>query len=280
LFIVSTLISCSSSSEEPNQPDAAIGCSLEPQISRARFEEESVAYLRAAFATTTGFEGGTITYGETAVPLTDAPCPIADWTGLTYTVAADPALFPVEMRATHDRVSAVWWLNGRKAVAIVPKDYPANEYDQWRYARLPDNFNVVVRQDADIDDVRDVIDQVRAMQPGLVVEYLEAIGVVTVTASIGTFIEDAVGSVTVPEMDEAAQPFRAAELFEALDWTGPVLRIPNDGWPGKALTGEMLAPECEREHTRDRRDQNQFTTEPALAAPLGDGPITKTPVCE
>jgi len=282
-LVVSLLVGCSSGhAEQPDaavQPDAANGCTLEPRVARSRFETESVSYLRTAFATTTGFTGGVVSYGETAVPLTDGPCPVADWTALTYIVPVDPALVPIELRATHDRVAAMWSLNGRKAVVFIPADAPQNQYDTWLYGRLPDNVNAVVRQGADADDVRDVIARLRALRPALVVEHLEAIGIVTLTTSIGTFVEDAVGDVTVPDMNAAAEILRTSGLFDAVDWSGLVLRLPNDSWAPHVVPDALLAPECERVHTRDLRDQNQLTTSPSFAAPLGTGPVSKNPSC-
>jgi len=262
------------------QPDGASECALEPRLERTRFEAESVAYLRTSFAVTTGFEGGVITYGETAVPLSDGPCPVADWTALSYTVPVDPARLPVELRATHDRVAAMWSLNGRKAVVVIPADAPHDQFDTWLYGRLPDNFNAVVKQGADPDEVRDVIAQVRALRPALRVEHLEAIGVLTVTSAIGTFADDAIDAVTVPEMDAAAEVVRSSHLFDALDWSGLVLRLPNDSWAPHVVAGALLVPECERVHTRDLRDGGQFTTSPSFAAPLGAGPQEKSPSCD
>ena len=284
LLVVSTLLGCSSSDDDhhqqPDQPDAATACALEPRLERGRFATESVNYLRAAFATTTGFEGGVITYGETAVPLADGGCPVADWTGLSYTVPVDAALVPLELRGTIDRVSAFWSLNGRKAVVFLPSAAPTSEFDLWLYGQLPDNVNAVVRPDADPDEVREVVEQLRALRPALEVEHLEEIGVLTVTAAIGNFLEDTTTTVTVPQMEAAAQLIRASKAFSSVEWSGVVLRYPNESWAGQPVADELLAPECERTHTRAMRDQGVFTTAPSFAPPLGTGPSAVTPTCE
>lgn len=278
-FALSALVACSSSQNDP-QPDAGADCTLQPQVDRARFVSESIGYLRSAFVTTTGFEEGSVAYGETEVLLDDAPCPVADWTALTYTAPIDPARVPIELRATHDKVAVVWALNGRKQILFMPSEHPKTESDYWLYGRLPDGVNAIAKDDADPAAVRDLVAQIGTKWPTMTASHLDAIGIVTLTSTIGDLTDEVVHAGTVPDMDAATELLRQSNLFSLIEWSAPVLRIPNQSWPPVEVTDSILAPECLRTHTRGRRDDHELTTSPAFPAPIGPGALAATPVCE
>ncbi len=261
------------------QVDAPPGCeSAGPTVTRQAFVEASVAFLRDRFERTTGFEGGKIAYGEGYVALDDSGCPKADWSALSYVVPAPADLFPVELRADHDRVAVVWTTGGRKSIAFVTSaPYAGDGLGHWHAGRLPDNVNAVVSDTVSDADAQAFHNQLVADYPDLNIVYLEAIRILTVETAIGTFAYDTPGTASAVTMERAAQALRDSGLFSALDWSGHNFRIPFEFWVAAEQTTETLVPECLRQETKPMLPE--FTTSPSFAPPLGPGPTAKTPVC-
>lgn len=252
----------------------APACALGPSVDRATFEAESVTYLRGAFEASAGFTGGTITYREGSVALADG-CSLADWTALIYVAPIDDALVPVELRGTTTHVAAVWSLNGRKLVAFV--DAPsAAEPAPWVEGRLPDNVNAVALESATAAELDTLVGELRTSHPDLAIEWLDAIGILTVSGAVGEFFDEPIAT-TAAEVERAAATVRASGLFEPAEWSGLNFRIPHEFWAGVPLEGEQLRAECERTHTLPQLPV--FTTSPGFAAPLGTGPVPRTPDC-
>ncbi|MDB4961399.1 MAG: hypothetical protein JWP01_1398 [Myxococcales bacterium] len=281
----SALLACSSPADTspdaaPIQTDApALGCSAELQVERTRFVTESISYLRSAFATTDGFEGGAVGFGEAWVALTDATCPLADWSALSYVAPIDPSLVPDEMRGMYDRVAAVWSLNGRKFIAFIPNEGPAGDVAPWLYGRMPDNVNAIASAKADPRQLSALVAQLQ-QDPALTVTWLDAIGVLTVETTLGTFAFDEPAATTMPHIADAAFQIRTSGLFDTIEWSGFVVRIPNEVFPAARVNSDVIMPDCLRVHTRDMRTDGVFTTTPALAAPLGAGIVPRTPSCQ
>jgi hypothetical protein len=278
------LVACSSPSQAPVDapPDIVdappVGCDVAPQVTRTRFLDESIAYLRSAFAVSSGFEGGSVTYGEMWVSLVDSACPLADWTALSYVVDIDPARVPLELRPMHDRVVVVWTLGGRRFLGFLPTDAPTSDAAPWKDGRLPDSFSAVASANADPNQIAALVAEL-AQDPLLSVVYLDQIGVLTIDAAIGTFAADVATGATVPQIDAAAEKVRVSGLLHSIEWSSFTLRIPSESWPAMVVDSTTLAPECLRQQTRGLRDDGVFTTAPGLAAPLGTGPIVRTPTC-
>jgi hypothetical protein len=255
--------------------DSAPGCTLEPEIVRASLEAESITYLRSAFETTVGFAGGTVAYREGWVSLDDA-CVFADWTALVYVAPIDPALVPLELRTSHTHVAAVWSTNGRKLIVYITAPSAA-EPAPWIEGRLPDNVNAVANDVANGPAVEALVLQLRSDHPGLDIDWLEGIGVLTISGRVGDFSSDEPISATAVEVERAAVTVRASGQFQSIEWSGLSFRLPNEFWPGVAMADQRLRPECERIRTSELRPG--FTTSPSLAPPLGNGIVLKTPTC-
>ncbi len=252
----------------------APGCALEPSVDRATFEAASVAYLRGAFETSTGFAGGAIAYREGSVALADG-CSRADWSALIYVAPIDAALVPVELRGTTTHVAAVWSLNGRKLVAFA-RAPSAAEPAPWIEGHLPDNVNAIALESAPAGEIDTLVGELRTSHPDLAIEWLDAIGILTVSGAVGDFSDEPIAT-TAAEVERAAATVRASGLFEAAEWSGLNFRIPFQFWPGVPLAGAQLRSECERMQTLS--EVPLFTTSPGFAAPLGTGPVPQTPDC-
>ena len=257
------------------RPDAASACSKEPVVHRDRFIAESIAYLRESFGVTDGFEGGHVAYSEAYVALTDAGCPIADWTALSYVTAIAPDRIPTELRDYFDRVAVVWALNGRKFVVFLSSE---GDVAPWPEGRLPDNVNALANADADPRALDELVKRLTAAYPALVITYLEEIGVLTLEATVGNFGDPLGGRMTVREINAATDELRQSGLFSSIEWSPLNFRWPNEFWPAQRVDSEWLEAECAR--TRTTAMMPAMNTSPSLAAPLGTGPVAKTPTCQ
>lgn len=284
VLAASVLLACSSPAD--NSPDAApipidapaLSCSADLEVERARFVSESVSYLRRVFGTPSGFENGIVGFGEAWVSLADAPCPLADWTALSYVAPIDPSLVPDELRDTHDRVAAVWSLNGRTTIAFIPADGHAGDVAPWLFGLNPDNVNAVASATATPAQLAALVARLE-QDPALTVTWLEAIGILTVEAALGTFAVDEPAVTTIAHIANAATEIRTSGLFDSIEWSGFVVRIPHEIWAAGPIESDMIVPDCLRVHTRDLRADGVFTTTPSLAAPLGAGIVPRTPTC-
>src|SRR5262249_40898022 len=151
-----------------------------------------------------------IAYGEGWVSLNDDGCPLADWTTLSYVVSIDPQFAPIELRATHPRVAAVWALNGRKFVAYLPE--VIGDAAPWWNGAMPDNANAVVKSTAGKRDIDQLVARIGANQPGVRATFLDAIGILTLETTVGNFAVDEPATGRVPEIEAAVQSLRASSL--------------------------------------------------------------------
>ena len=257
--------------------DSPSSCSTGPVIDRAALVDESIAYLRDAFGTTTGFTDGTVAFGEGWVSLGETDCPLADWTTLAYVTSIDPSLVPIELRATHQRVAAVWALNGRKFIAYLSDGDGAAP---WATGAMPDNVIAVLRPEANTHEVEKLIAKVEEDHPEVDAVYLDAIGVVTLETRIGTFGDGPlVPTGRVRDIEAAVESLRTSDVFDAFEWGSFVVRIPSELFPAVAVDDPQIAPECLRTLTKAQRDGNLFSSLPSLAAPLGAGPVENANAC-
>jgi hypothetical protein len=268
------LLACADQAAPPIDPQPACGG---PTISRSQFVDASVAYLRDAFGVTDGFTGGTTAYGEGWVSLNDGGCPLADWTTLAYVAPIDPQRVPIELRADHDRVAALWALNGRRFIAYLPR--VEGDAAPWWQATMPDNANAIANIDADPAQVDQLVARISAEQPAVTVTWLDAIGILTLEVPIGTFAFDSANG-KVAAIEGATAMVRDSGLFDIIEWSGFVVRVPFENWPASAVETDVLEPECLRTETRELRDDGAFSTLPALAAPLGAGPTENPDACQ
>jgi hypothetical protein len=263
-------------------PDSGTSaCALGVSVSRTDFLAASTKLLRDTFGTTTGFDGGAVAYGEMKVSLDDV-CPYADWTALAYVVAIDPSFVPTELRTTHKHVAAVWSLNGLRTIAWVPSiEITAADPAPWQKGALPDNVNAIKKDNASGAAANALVQQIMTAHPTVKVDWLDAIGILTLSSTISDFAADpAIPKGSFKEIDAAAAKVRQSNLFSVLEWSGLNFRIPNESWPAALVTSATLEPECLRKETKNDRAQNLFTTLPALAAPLGKGPVPNPNTCK
>ena len=279
LIAVLCLAACGGESNPDPTPDApdSPACTTGPVVERTRFVDESIAYLRSAFDVTTGFDGGSVAYGEGWVSLNDGGCPLADWTTLAYVVDVDPLRMPIELRTTHTRVAAVWALNGRKFIAYLPA--VDNDAAPWWQGFMPDNSTAIANRNAPQADVDRFVAQLTTDHPTIRVTWLDAIGILTLETTIGNFAFDDAPTGRIPAIEAATEDIRTSGLFGAVEWSGFIVRIPFESFPAATVDDAQLAPECLRTHTKAMRDGNMFTTQPGFAAPLGTGPIDNPNAC-
>jgi len=257
--------------------DSSAACPIGPTITRSQFVEQSVTYLHTAFGVTAGFDAGTVAYGEGWVSLGDGGCPLADWTTLSYVAPIEPALVPIELRATHARVAAVWAMNGRRFIAYLPA--VGGDAAPWWQGAMPDNVIAVAKPNAAQPQIDQLVAELATDQPTVRVVWLDAIGILTLETTIGNFAFDDAATGRIPNIEAATEAVRASGLFESVAWSGFVVRIPNESYPAVVVEGDELSPECLRTETRTKRDDNLFSTIPALPAPLGAGPTENPNVC-
>jgi len=278
LALCLVLSACGDNSSSPPSPDARIiedssVCSLGPQISRDELVAASVEYLRDVFEDPSGFDGGVVMYGESWVALGGGDCPKADWSALAYIAPIASSRLPVELRATHDRVAAVWALNGRRFVVFLP-----NDTLEWTTGRLPDNVVGTASASTSPSELTSLVDDVRDQYPRLTVDYHDQLGIVSLSTDLGTFTADSESGTRFGMIEAAADRLRSSAKFEAIEWSGLVFRIPRESYGNEIVSSDAVSPECLRVHTRDLLDQ--MTTAPSLASPLGPGPIPREPRCE
>ena len=263
----------------PDAPVITPRCEVGPVIARTRFVEESIAYLRSAFDRSTGFDAGDVAYGEAWVSLNDGGCPLADWTSLAYVTTIDPALVPPELRATHTKVAAVWALNGRRFVAYLTP--VAGDAAPWWQGSMPDNAIAVAKPTAPQPALDALVAKLAADHPTITSTWLDAIGILTLETPIGNFAVDDPSFVPgrVPAIDAATAEVRASNLFEPLEWSGFVVRIPHETFAANAVSGDEIGVECLRTHTKPQRDASLFSTLPSFAPPLGAGQVVNPDAC-
>lgn len=262
--------------------DAAPGCKLGPAIARQSLIDGSIAYLREAFGTAEDFDGGVTIYGEMWVALSDGGCPTADWSTLGYVAPIAAELVPLELRGGVDTVAAMWGLNGKKFIVYLDNDGGPGTSGAWQAGRLPDSVAALTGDTVDPLAVQTLRDQIVAQHPGLEVTWLSAVGALTIDAAIGDFVlgQPVDAYDTIPEIEAAVQQVRDSGLFDVIEWSGLNFRIPNEQRLVQVVDGDPLEPECLRRESSPLRDAGQFTTEPSLQAPLGDGPIARQATCE
>jgi len=275
-------VACSPAPAQPadaSSPDsAATTCTSEPLVPRAQFVAESVAYLRAAFGVTDGFDGGVVGYSEAYVSLDDTPCPLADWSALSYAAPIASTLVPPELRDTFDRVAAIWSLGGRKFVVFLPAEpggMPAAA--PWPLGRLPDSVTANARADADPDAIAMLAARLRTRYPTLKVDWYDEIHLLALTAPVGNFTDDPVGTLTIPQFETATDDVRTSNLFMPIEWSILNFRFPNHFWSSTTVAGDTIGPECLRTKTKPMLPL--ATTSPSLAPPLGAGPQAHRPAC-
>jgi hypothetical protein len=223
-----------------------------------------------------------VVYGEMWLPLEG--CGFADWTTLGYLAPIDPALVPVELRATFHDVAMMWALNGRKFVVFLerPDGGGPGATLPWQAGRLPDSVVALADERADPDDVAALLDQLAIDHPAVAVDWLSELRVGTLGAAIGDFPTDGTPTAyqTIPQIEAAVAGLRASGLFGSIEWSGLVFRLPNEQRLVQIVDDAVLRPECLRAESRDLRDAGGFTTEPSLAAPLGPGIVPREPTCD
>lgn len=263
-------------------PDAA-ACALGLSFTRDTFVAASREYLAEVYPNSgSDFSGGSVRYSEAWVALSEGECPLADWSALTYVVPIDAELVPEELRDTHHHVAVPWILLGERFVVLLSDEVVAGEESSpWASGTLPDSFVAIAEKTASPQAVSNFIDGLIAAHPGATVSWLDAIGFLTVQASVGTLGDGLPRATTV--IDAVAADVRGSALFEAPVWDGQVFRYPNsfdEDWADVTLDDvSTLAPECLRSYTKERRDSGFFTTMPSLAQPLGSGPIDNPNAC-
>ena len=269
----------SSPAPMPDAPSITPRCEVGPVITRTRFVDESVAYLRSAFDRTGGFEGGTVAYGEGWVSLGDGGCPLADWTTLSYVTEIDPALVPLELRATHTHVAAVWPLNGRRFVAFLAP--VTGDAAPWWQGVMPDNAVAIAKSTAPQPALDALVARLTANYPTVTTTWLDAIGILTLESPIGNFAVDDPSFTPRPvsAIEAATAEVRESKLFEPLEWSGFVVRIPHESFAAAEVMSEEIGVECLRTHTKPQRDDNAFSTLPSFAPPLGTGQVTNPNAC-
>jgi hypothetical protein len=269
-------------SSPPPTPDAPLitpRCEVGPVITRTRFVDESMAYLRSAFGRTSGFEAGTVAYGEGWVSLDDGGCPLADWTTLAYVTAIDPALVPLELRATHTQVAAVWALNGRRFVAYLAP--VTGDAAPWWQGTMPDSGVAIAKSSAPQPALDALVAKLSLDHPRVTTTWLDAIGILTLETPIGNFAVDDPAFIPGPvsAIDAATAEVRASGLFEPFEWSGFVVRIPHESFAANAVDGDEIGVECLRTHTKAQRDANTFSTTASFAPPLGTGQVVNPNAC-
>ncbi|MBA3503344.1 MAG: hypothetical protein H0T65_23485 [Deltaproteobacteria bacterium] len=264
----------------PDAPVITPRCEVGPVITRTRFVDESTTYLRNAFGRTSGFEAGTVAYGEGWVSLGDGGCPLADWTTLAYVTTIDPKLVPPELRATHTHVAAVWALNGRRFVAYLAP--VTGDAAPWWQGTMPDNAVAIAKASAPQAALDALVAKLSADHPTVTTTWLDAIGILTLETPIGNFAVDDPSFTPgrVSAIDAATADVRASGLFEPLEWSGFVVRIPHESFAAKAVESDEIGVECLRTHTKAQRDANAFSTTPSFAPPLGTGQVVNPNACK
>jgi len=256
-------------------------CARGVSVSRKAFVDASVAYLRAAFGVTTGFDGGTVSYGEMWVALGAGDCPIADWSSLVYVAPVSSDRVPLELRATHGSVAAFWALNGRRELAFLRNgDVTAATPAPWQAGALGSNVVAVLEPAATPGQVSSLIAGITAAHPTVQVDLLEAIGIVTLSTRVGDFTDSAAPIGTVADIEAAAAQLRASPHLSSIEWSGLSFQFPNETWPATLTAADPLEPECLRKETRTARDTRQLSTLPSLAAPLGTGARPDPQACQ
>jgi hypothetical protein len=248
-------------------------CEKVVAVPRATFIAESISYLRASFDGG-DFTGGTIRYGEKWVSLNDNGC-MSDFSALWYVAPIDAALVPLELRAEVTHVAAVWTLNGLRGVV-----YLATEQTAWPAGVLPEETLSVAKPTAAPTDVSAFVSSLQTAHPTLAVQWLEAIGVLTISSGISDFGVQASTERRWQVVEVATQKVRASNLFSSVEWSRLAFRLPNQDFPAVTVADQVLYPECLRTHTKDIQDANNFVTLPGLRQPLGTGPIDNPTACQ
>jgi hypothetical protein len=268
----------------PPRTDAEAGsaCALGVTVSRARFVDESIAYLRAAFGAPGGFDSGKVVYGEMWVSLdSGAPCPLADWSTLSYVVAIDPSRVPIELRGTHRVVAVFWGLNGRRDISLLrTQQVTPQDPAPWQAGALPENVNAIAAESASDGALNAFVAALKPAHPNVAVDYLSAIRILTLSTNLGDFANaPQTPAGTFPQIEAAIQQARASNLFSTIEWSALNFAMPYELWPGTIVGGDLLEPECLRAHTKSMRDTQKFTTVPSLAKPLGQGEVGNPKAC-
>ncbi|HPH64668.1 MAG TPA: hypothetical protein PLF40_02945 [Kofleriaceae bacterium] len=248
-------------------------CQQSVAIPRATFITESVSYLRTTFGGTGDFTGGTVRYSEMWVDLDDNGCK-SDFSALWYVAPISNAQVPTELRGKVDHVAAVWTLNGLRGVV-----YLASPQTKWQAGSLPDESIHVVRENASPANVAALVRNIQTAHPSLAVQWLDAIGVLTLTARISEFADPTSTEPTWQVVEAATQQVRASNLFSSTEWSSVVFRLPNADFPAINVTDDVLYPECLRVHTKSEQAADAFTTLPSLRQPLGLGPVDNPNAC-
>lgn len=281
--ICTTLAACGDSQTAPADApidaklDATIDapvrqCEQAVAIPRATFIAESITYLRATFGGG-DFAGGVIRYGEKWVSLDDNGC-MSDFSALWYVAPVDAARVPLELRESVTHVAAVWTLNGLRGVI-----YLATEQTMWPAGVLPEETLSVAKPTATPASLATFVSSLQAAHPTLAVQWLEAIGVLTVSSSISDFGIQASTERSWQVVEAATEKVRASNLFSSVEWSTIAFRIPNEDFPAATVTDQVLYPECLRTHTKSMQAANNFVTLPGLRQPLGVGPIDNPNAC-
>lgn len=248
-------------------------CEKVVAVPRATFIAESISYLRASFDGG-DFSGGVIRYGEKWVSLNDNGC-ISDFSALWYVAPVDVAQIPLELRGMVTHVAAVWTLNGLRGVL-----YLATEQTPWPAGVLPEETLSVGSANATLTQLNGFVSSLQAAHPTLAVQWLEAIGVLTISSGISDFGVPASTEKSWHVVEAATQKVRASNLFSSVEWSRVSFRLPNVDFPAVTVTDAILYPECLRTHTKDIQDANNFVTLPGLRQPLGAGPIDNPIACQ
>ncbi len=248
-------------------------CEKVVAVPRATFIAESISYLRASFDGG-DFTGGTIRYGEKWVSLNDNGC-MSDFSALWYVAPIDAAQIPLELRANVTHVAAVWTLNGLRGVL-----YLATEQTPWPAGVLPEETLSVGSANATPTQLNGFVSSLQAAHPTLAVQWLEAIGVLTISSGISDFSLQASTERRWQVVEVATQKVRASNLFSSVEWSRLSFRLPNQDFPAVTVADQVLYPECLRTHTKDIQDANNFVTLPGLRQPFGTGPIDNPTACQ
>lgn len=254
--------------------DAPIrACEKAVAIPRATFIAESISYLRATFDGG-DFAGGIIRYGEKWVSLNDNGC-MSDFSALWYVAPIDAARIPLELRGGVTHVAAVWTLNGLRGVV-----YLTAEQTIWPAGVLPEESLSVAKSTSKPASVNAFVDSLKAAHPTLAIQWLETIGVLTVSAGLSDFgLHGSTERSWLP-VEAATQKIRASNLFSSIEWGSLAFRLPNKDFPPVTVTDQFLYPECMRTHTKDIQDAKNFVTLPDVRPPLGAGPVDNPNACQ
>lgn len=174
-----------------------------------------------------------------------------------------------------NHVAAFWTLNGSRGVV-----YLASAQTGWTAGSLPDESIHVAKSTASPGSLQVLVANVQAAHPTLAVQWLDAIGVLTLTSRISDFGLASSTEESWQVVEAATAQVRASNLFSSTELSTIVFRLPNQDCSAVVANDNFLHPECLRKHTKAEQAAHEFVTLPALRQPSGLGPVNNPNACQ